>query len=125
MSTPKLALVVDDNDVNRLLAERLLVKLGWRVDTAEDGLAALAWMRGRCADLVLLDISMPGISGDEVCRTVRAENLCAGAKLVAYTAHAMPEEKAQFLAAGFDGILTKPISKSHIVEMLTSLGLAP
>jgi len=123
MSAPKFALVVDDNDVNRLLAERLLTKLGWRVDTAEDGLAALAWMRAHCADLVLLDISMPGMSGDEVCRAARAEGLCRNSKLVAYTAHAMPEEKAQFLAAGFDGVLTKPISKAHIVEMLVSLGL--
>lgn len=123
MSAQKHALVVDDNDVNRLLAERLLAKLGWRVDTAEDGLAALAWMRTQCADLVLLDISMPGMSGDEVCRAARAESLCAGSKLVAYTAHAMPEEKAQFLAAGFDGILTKPISKSHMVDLLISLGL--
>lgn len=123
MSGQKYALVVDDNEVNRLLAERLLAKLGWRVDSAEDGLAALAWMRGHCADLVLLDISMPGMSGDEVCRTARAENLCTGSKLVAYTAHAMPEERAQFLAAGFDGILTKPISKSNIIDMLASLGL--
>lgn len=123
MTAQKYALVVDDNEVNRLLAERLLAKLGWRVDTAEDGLAALAWLRGHCADLVLLDISMPGMSGDEVCRTARAEGLCQGSKLVAYTAHAMPEEKTQFLAAGFDGILTKPISKTHIAEMLASLGL--
>ena len=123
MNAPRQALVVDDNEVNRMLAGRLLGKAGWQVAMAEDGTAALAWMRGNAAALVLLDISMPGLSGEDVCRTARAEALCPGAKLVAYTAHAMPEERAQFMACGFDAILTKPISKSHVLDLLAALGL--
>ncbi|MBR9973372.1 response regulator [Magnetospirillum sulfuroxidans] len=123
MSAGKRALVVDDNEVNRLLAGRLLTKAGWHVEMAEDGAQALAWMARNCADLVLLDISMPGLSGEDVCRTVRAEHLCQGGKLVAYTAHAMPDERQQFLACGFDAILTKPISKATMLEMLVCVGL--
>lgn len=124
MTAPRQALVVDDNEVNRMLAARLLAKAGWQVHDVDDGLAALAWLRAHCVDLVLLDISMPGLSGEDVCREARQSGCCGGAKLVAYTAHAMPEEKARFLACGFDTILTKPISKTAIADMLTALGLA-
>ncbi|KAF0224921.1 MAG: putative two component transcriptional [Rhodospirillaceae bacterium] len=123
MSGEKRALVVDDNDVNRMLAGRLLGKAGWNVDMVEDGARALDWLGRNRADLVLLDISMPGLSGEDVCRTVRARQLCQGAKMVAYTAHAMPEEREQFLACGFDAILTKPISKTTMLDLLKSLGL--
>lgn len=123
MSGEKRALVVDDNDVNRMLAGRLLNKAGWVVDMAEDGAQALDWLAGNRVDLVLLDISMPGLSGEDVCRTVRARHLCQGAKVVAYTAHAMPEEREQFLACGFDAILTKPISKAGMLDLLKTLGL--
>lgn len=117
------ALVVDDNEVNRILVSRFLTKMGWRVANAEDGDQALAWMAGNAAELILLDISMPTISGDEVCRKARAEGLDKGAKLVAYTAHAMPEEREQFLACGFDAILVKPVSRQAVAELLTDLGL--
>ena len=117
------ALVVDDNEVNRILVSRFLTKMGWQVANAEDGDQALAWMAGNTAELILLDISMPTISGDEVCRKARAEGLDKGAKLVAYTAHAMPEEREQFLACGFDAILVKPVSRLAVAELLTDLGL--
>lgn len=123
MSGEKRALVVDDNDVNRMLAGRLLNKAGWVVHMAEDGAQALDWLAGNRVDLVLLDISMPGLSGEDVCRTVRARHLCQGAKVVAYTAHAMPDEREQFLACGFDAILTKPISKAGMLALLDTLGL--
>lgn len=122
MSPEKRALVVDDNEVNRLLAGRLLTKAGWVVEMAEDGSQALDWLAGNRADLVLLDISMPGLSGEDVCRTAHDEKLCQGTKLVAYTAHAMPDERQKFVSCGFDAVLTKPISKATMLEMLASLG---
>lgn len=119
----KSALVVDDNEVNRILVSRFLTKMGWQVANAEDGDQALAWMADNAAELILLDISMPTISGDEVCRKARAEGWDKGAKLVAYTAHAMPEEREQFLACGFDAILVKPVSRQAVAELLADLGL--
>lgn len=124
MSPKMRALVVDDNEVNRLLAGRLLTKAGWMVEMAEDGSQALDWLARNRADLVLLDISMPGLSGEDVCRTAHVEKLCPGTKLVAYTAHAMPDERQKFVACGFDAVLTKPISKATMLEMLASLGFA-
>lgn len=120
----KTALVVDDNEINRILVSRFLTKLGWTVDNAEDGDQALAWMTAHSADLVLLDISMPTICGQEVCKRALAEGLAKGAKLVAYTAHAMPEEREAFVACGFDAILVKPVSRQSVADLLADLGLA-
>lgn len=119
----KTVLVVDDNEINRILVGRFLSKLGWKVANAEDGDQALAWMAGNAADLILLDISMPTICGQEVCRRARAEGLDKGARLVAYTAHAMPEEREQFLACGFDAILVKPVSRQAVAGLLADLGM--
>jgi CheY-like chemotaxis protein len=119
------ALVVDDNEVNRILAGRLLSKAGWTVDEAVDGEQALAWLTTHTAKLVLLDISMPTISGQDVCRLIREGELGgAGLKVVAYTAHAMPEQLAQFIADGFDTVLIKPVSRDRVNAMLTDLGIA-
>ncbi len=120
----KSALVVDDNEINRILVSRFLTKMGWQVANAEDGDKALDWMAGNAADLILLDISMPTICGQDVCRRARAEGLDKGARLVAYTAHAMPEEREEFLACGFDAILVKPVSRQTVADMLAHLGLA-
>lgn len=126
MTASRQALVVDDHPVNRVLASRLLGKTGWTVAQAEDGEQALAWLAGNQADLVLLDISMPTLSGEEVCRRIRADRLGGPeTRLIAYTAHAMPEEREQFLACGFDAILVKPISRDSLAAVLQSLGLAP
>ncbi|MGE5476320.1 MAG: response regulator [Bacteroidales bacterium] len=119
----KSALVVDDNEINRILVSRFLTKMGWQVANAEDGDKALEWMAGNAADLILLDISMPTICGQEVCRRALAEGLVKGAKLVAYTAHAMPEEREEFVACGFDAILVKPVSRQTVADLLTELGL--
>jgi CheY-like chemotaxis protein len=119
----KSALVVDDNEINRILVSRFLTKMGWQVANAEDGDKALEWMAGNAADLILLDISMPTICGQDVCRRALAEGLVKGAKLVAYTAHAMPEEREEFVACGFDAILVKPVSRQTVADLLTELGL--
>ena len=122
----KNAIVVDDNNVNRILASRLLGKAGWTVAEASCGEDALTWLRANTAQLILLDISMPTMSGQEVCRHIRADTLGGeGIKVVAYTAHAMTEEIKEFLACGFDTVLLKPMSRDRLTEMLASQGFAP
>lgn len=108
----KHALVVDDNAVNRILAQSQLKRLGWTADLAEDGVAALKLAAGCHYPLVLLDISMPGMNGEEVCRHLRALPWGSAMRIVAFTAHAMPEERQRFLGLGFDDILPKPVSQS-------------
>lgn len=125
MTVPRRALVVDDMPVNRLLAVKLLTKSGWTVDEADDGPSALAWLeRSSDIELMLLDISMPQMSGQELCRIVRERRLGgAELKIVAYTAHAMPEDAAGFRAEGFDGVLVKPVSRAVLAQALAEVGL--
>ncbi|MBF0562580.1 MAG: response regulator [Alphaproteobacteria bacterium] len=119
----KTALVIDDYYANRILAARLLTKAGWAVVQAASGADGLDWLRTNQAALVLLDISMPALSGVEVCRAIRKENLGGSdLKVVAYTAHAMNNEIAEFLATGFDAVLVKPVSREAVAEMLAAAG---
>jgi len=109
------ALVVDDNATNRLLAKAMLGKLGWVVDEADSGDAAIKQAASKDYALILLDISMPGLSGEETCASLR-QNHPASMRIIAYTAHAFPEERARFLAAGFDDILVKPVNRQRLEE---------
>lgn len=112
------ALVVDDHPTNRLLACTLIRKAGWNALEAESGEEALRLAATQAFDLILLDISMPGISGEETCTRLRIAQGERALRIVAYTAHAYPEDKARFLAAGFDEILVKPISRKCVEELL-------
>ena len=69
------------------------------------------------SDLVLLDVSMPGMSGIEVCRRIRADERLRGLRVIAYTAHALPEERRSFLDASFDDILIKPITREALQQL--------
>ena len=111
-------LIVDDQKINRTLPSVLLRQLGCEVIEADSGEAALAALRGRSMDAILLDISMPGISGTEVCQRLRGDPALAGLYIVAYTAHALPEQRVEMLAAGFDEVLIKPINRQRLLEAL-------
>ena len=110
----KCVLVVDDHPVNRLLVSVMLREANFEVGEAENGQQALDMLRESSWNIVLLDISMPDMSGDEVCRRIRADESLKGLRVIAYTAHAMQGERDQILAAGFDGLLTKPISRASL-----------
>lgn len=113
-------LVVDDVSSNRKLAIAMLKREGWEVDEADDGNKALEMLMGDHGyRAVLLDISMPGISGDEVCRRLRADARTAALPLVAYTAHALEEDRVRILAAGFDAIVIKPVNLATLAAALT------
>ncbi|MCX8145943.1 MAG: response regulator [Azovibrio sp.] len=114
----KRVLVVDDNQVNRKLAAAMLQKRGWRVEEADNGLTALAMLEASAFDYVLLDISMPGLDGEEVCRRIRQMEATQGLHVVAYTAHAMESEKARIMRAGFDDIVIKPVTMEALMAKL-------
>ena len=111
-------LVVDDHPINRRLAIMLLRGAGYEIDEAEDGTQALAKLSADAFDIVLLDVSMPGLSGNEVCARIRADEKLRSLRVIAYTAHAFEEERNQILAAGFDGLVTKPISKDRLLAAI-------
>ena len=116
---------IDDNAVNRRMAQVLFQKLGWEVETLDSGERALLHLASHCPDLVLLDISMPGMNGLEVCQRIRADHALAGLRVIAYTAHALPEEQQRFLAGGFDAVLVKPTSFRAIQELLSAQTQCP
>lgn len=107
------ALVVDDVATNCELAAVMLEACGFTVDTVSDGESGLKRMRAQRYDIVLLDISMPGINGEVVCKSIRDEDMRVG-RLIAYTAHAFPSERKRIEAAGFDALLIKPISLNSL-----------
>lgn len=123
-TTPRLALVVDDQPTNRLLASTLLKRWGWTVLEAESGEAALALSGEHAFRLVLLDISMPGLSGEETCARLRAIVLACRPHVVAYTAHAFQEDIDRLLAAGFDDTLIKPINRQRLEQIAAGLNVA-
>jgi len=112
------ALVVDDNAVNRKLAVALLKRRGWVVEEADNGAIALQKLTAGTFEVVLLDISMPVMDGEETCRRIRANPATAGLRVVAYTAHALESERARIMAAGFDDIVIKPVSAQDLLRVL-------
>jgi CheY-like chemotaxis protein len=118
MAPAKSVLVVDDNAVNRRVAQGLFQKLGWDVETADSGEQALPHLATHRYDLVLLDISMPGMSGMDVCRHIRTDPRLMDLRVIAYTAHVLLEEQQEFLAGGFDDVLLKPTSFQAVQELL-------
>lgn len=111
-------LVVDDNDLNRMVAAEMLESHGIDTEEAVDGRTGWALLREKKYQLVLLDINMPGIDGKTVCRNVRQHALNSDTYIVAYTAHAFPEQKEEYIAAGFDDLLTKPISYDGLAQAI-------
>jgi CheY-like chemotaxis protein len=115
-------LVVDDVILNRKLAMVFLSKMGWQTFETDGGLAALVWLGSQpTVDLLLLDISMPDLSGEDVCRQLRANPAFATLPIVAYTAHAGLADTERFLASGFNAVLIKPISLQRLKDVVTSL----
>lgn len=115
-------LIVDDVLVNRKLAVAFFDKLGWAAAEVDGGCAALDWL---CAnppvDLLLLDISMPDMSGEEVCDQLRKNPAFADLPIVAYTAHALNHDVERFLANGFNKVLLKPTSIQALRDVLAQV----
>lgn len=107
-------LVVDDDLVNRKLARAMLEREGWTVNECEDGQHALDLADTLETQAVLLDISLPDMTGDEVCTLLRQRH--PGLFIVAYTAHTLEEDTQRMLASGFDRVLLKPVTISAMRE---------
>ncbi len=103
-------LVIDDNELNLKLAQKILTISGYEVIAAATGEQAIEMARTRRPDLILLDIRLPDIDGLEVLRRLRSLPETKDVPIVAMTAQAMPDEVERFVAAGCDGYIQKPIS---------------
>jgi putative two-component system response regulator len=121
VSMNKRLLIVDDHPVNRRLPGMLLRDFPWQCSEAESGEAALIALRqtlNEPYDCVLLDISMPEISGIDVCAIIKASADLKHLRIIAYTAHAFSDTVKKIMAAGFDAILVKPITRKSLLAAL-------
>jgi class 3 adenylate cyclase/CheY-like chemotaxis protein len=118
---PARILVVDDVEKNvRLLADVLAAR-GYRTSTAFSGEAALQAIRAEPPDLVLLDIMMPGISGYDVCRAIRADERFSILPIILVTALDPSTERVKGLEAGADDFLNKPVNQAELMARVRSL----
>ncbi len=116
------ALVVDDQEYNRIVLADLLQGMGFTVHCAQEGTAALNLAAKQAFDVVFLDFNLPGLSGVDVARGIRAlPGPTAHALILATTAFTTPEKRAQCLDAGMDAFLGKPVTKDRLTKALASL----
>ena len=120
----KSILVVDDKGINRLLPGLILRPFGWTVHEVDNGLDVLSTLKKFDVTCVLLDISMPEVSGLDVLKIIRASSVYGGTKVVAYTAYATYEDIYHLISLSFDAVLIKPLTSSQLFEVFKNLRLA-
>jgi len=114
----ELILIIEDNEVNRVLVRDMLQFKGYQTleaPSAEDGIRVA---REKKPALILMDFHLPKMNGIEAFRALRADAETSSIPVIAVTASAMPEDRKKILAAGFDGLQTKPI---HVTEFMTNV----
>ena len=117
----ELILIVEDNEKNRKLERDVLQFHGYRTMEAETGEDGVRLARESPPALILMDIQLPGISGIEALRRLRADAATQGIAVMAVTASAMTQDRQAIMAAGFDGYLSKPISLKEFVAAVRAL----
>jgi two-component system, cell cycle response regulator DivK len=108
-------LVVEDNDKNMKLFRDVLLAKDYRTLEATTGGEAVALAAEHSPDLVLMDIQLPDIDGVEALGRLRADVRTASVPVLALTAQAMDGDRERFLAAGFDGYISKPVNIAEFV----------
>lgn len=124
LQSPLKVLVADDNDTNRLVVQKMLQETGCEIHFATDGLEAIEQYLAHRPQLVLMDISMPNLTGLEATQELRsheAQNYWPACPIHALTAHAMKGDRERFIEQGFTGYLSKPVRKQHLLELVLAL----
>jgi len=116
-----LILLVEDNEMNRDMLKRRLNKRGFDVDIAIDGISGLEAAQTGKYDLVLMDMSLPGLSGWDATKQLKANPEHAKTPVIALTAHAMESDRQQALDAGCDEYETKPVELKRLLEKINRL----
>lgn len=118
-------LVVDDNAVNMNFVETMMSSMGVKIDKAFTGEEALQKAQANIYHVILMDIQLPDINGVEVTRQVRQMRHHQMTNIIAFTAHAMPDEIASFRLAGMDDVLIKPMDSRKVANLVHRLHLTP
>jgi len=118
---PLRILVADDNETNRDVVEMQLDYLGYTADYVANGEEVVRAVLEHDYDVVLLDIFMPVMDGEEACRSIRGMDDLLQPCIVAVTASAMPGDRERYLASGMDHFLPKPLSPFALAQVLSDL----
>jgi CheY-like chemotaxis protein len=117
---PKI-LLVEDNEMNRDMLSRRLVRNGFEVVVAVDGQEGVELAASVRPDVILMDISLPVLDGWEATRRVKADPRTATIPVIALTAHAMRQDEEKAFAAGCDSFDTKPVDLPRLLEKIAAL----
>ena len=108
-------LVVEDNELNMKLLRDVLFATGYRTLEATTGAEAVELASANVPDLVLMDIQLPDIDGVQALHRLRSDERTAAIPVLAVTAQAMQGDRQEFLAAGFDGYVSKPVNVRELI----------
>ncbi len=111
-------LIVEDNEMNRDMLSRRLIKRGYEIEIAEDGAKGLAAAQAQPPDLILMDMSLPVMDGWEATRQIKADPSISSVPVIALTAHAMSGDRERALEAGCDDFATKPVELADLVRKM-------
>jgi two-component system cell cycle response regulator DivK len=114
-------LIVEDNEMNRDMLSRRLVRKGYEVLIALDGAMGIDVAREKSPDLILMDMSLPVVDGWEATRQIKADAALNHIPVIALTAHAMANDRDKALEAGCEDYDTKPIELPRLLAKIVTL----
>lgn len=114
-------LLVEDNEMNRDMLSRRLQRRGFEVLLALDGLEGVNLAQSEAPDLILMDMSLPVMTGWEATRQIKANSVTKQIPVIALTAHAMESDREQAMSAGCDDFDSKPIELPRLLEKMDTL----
>jgi len=114
-------LLVEDNEMNRDMLSRRLIRRGHDVTIAVDGPAGIAAATAGHPDLIVMDISLPGMDGWEATKLLRSQAETASVPIIALTAHAMETDRQRSLEAGCNDFDTKPVDLARLLPKIEAL----
>ena len=114
-------LIVEDNEMNRDMLSRRLIRRGYQIAMAVDGAEGIAMAQTESPDLVLMDMGLPVIDGWEAARRLKAEPSTRAIPVIGLTAHAMAGDREKVIAAGCDDYDTKPVELPRLLQKIEAL----
>ena len=114
-------LLVEDNEMNRDMLSRRLVRRGFEVVFAVDGQQGVDLARSEKPDIILMDMSLPVMDGWEATRRVKADDVTRGVPVIGLTAHAMSGDREKAIEAGCDDYDTKPVELDRLIGKIERL----
>src|SRR5215831_15929574 len=114
-------LIVEDNEMNRDMLSRRLVRRGYEIIMAVDGEEGISVAKAKNPDLILMDMSLPVVDGWEATRRLKAESSTRGIPVIGLTAHAMAGDREKVIDAGCDDYDTKPVELPRLLKKIEAL----